>query len=545
MKTHPLAGKKLPPEMLVDVKKLIEAYYGEKPDARLPEQAVSFGTSGHRGSSLSRSFNENHILAVTQAVCDYRKEKGINGPLFIGYDTHALSRPAFETALEVLAGNGVTAMIADNDFTPTPAVSHAILAYNASSPSGLADGIVITPSHNPPSDGGLKYDPTDGGPADVSITSRIQTYANGLLKDGLKGVKRIPFGKAVKAGTTRLHDYRGNYVKDLRNIIDFGVIRSSGIRLGVDPLGGSGVNYWGAIAEEYGLDMEIVNKAIDPSFSFMTADWDGKIRMDPSSQYAMKSLISLKDRFEVAFAADPDYDRHGIVTSSGGLMQPNNYLCVAVDYLFRTRNRWRKDAAIGKTAVSSSLLNRVGQGLSRKVCEVPVGFKWFVKGLVDGSFGFGGEESAGASFLRFDGGAWTTDKDGIIMGLLSGEITAATGKDPSVYFNGLAEKYGRPYSERHDAPCTPEMKKTLKGIKPEDIDVKELAGDPVKQIINAAPFNGEPIGGVKISTENSWFAARPSGTENIYKIYAESFRSPEHLARLFSEAEKIINGLRS
>ena len=544
MKISEYAGKKLPREMVTDIPKLLAAYKGEMPDPAVPGQRVSFGTSGHRGSSLAHSFNERHILAITQAICQYRRSQRIDGPLFMGMDTHALSTPAFETALEVLAANGVEVRIEETtEYTPTPAVSHAILCYNKGRKDGFADGIVITPSHNPPADGGFKYNPPNGGPADVSITAEVQKMANEYLEKGLAGVKRISITQALEASTTRRHDFRGNYIKDLANVVDMAAIRASGLKLGVDPLGGSGVKYWAPIAELYKLDLTIVSEDVDPTFSFMTADWDGKIRMDPSSQYAMQRLIGLKDKFEVAFGCDPDYDRHGIVTRTGGLMQPNHYLSVAIDYLFRNRKNWRPDAAVGKTVVSSSMINRVAAGLGRKLCEVPVGFKWFVDGLLDGSFGFGGEESAGASFLRMDGGAWSTDKDAIIMSLLSAEITARSGKNPSEYYKDLTKKYGEPSYARHDAPATPEMKKLLKSLTPEKVPFKELAGEKIETVLNTAPFNDEPIGGVKIATENGWFAARPSGTENVYKIYAESFKGPEHLDKIFVEAEGMIKEL--
>jgi phosphoglucomutase len=543
MPISPLAGKTLPQDKLTDINKLLEAYLKETPDPKDPGQKISFGTSGHRGSSFARTFNERHILAVTQAICDWRRAAGIGGPLFMGMDTHALSAPAFDTALEVLAGNGVTVMIdAAGGYTPTPSVSRAILSYNSGRKAGLADGILITPSHNPPADGGFKYNPPSGGPAGPEMTGKIQELANALLERDLAGVKRLPLAQAKKASTTKLYDYTGEYVKGLGGVIDMKAIKAAGVKLGVDPLGGSGVGYWGPIAEAYGLDLTIVSDKVDKSFSFMTADWDGKIRMDPSSPYAMQRLIGLKDRYDVAFGCDTDYDRHGIVTKAG-LLPPNHYLSAAIHYLFQNRPGWRKDAAVGKTAVSSSMIDRVAAGLGRRLCEVPVGFKWFVDGLLDGSFGFGGEESAGASFLRFDGGPWSTDKDGIILALLSGEITAKTGKDPALLYKDLTAKYGEPFYRRQDAPATPEMKKLLKSLSPEKFPFKELAGEKIESVLNRAPGNNEPIGGVKVNTAAGWFAARPSGTEDVYKIYAESFRGPEHLDRIFADAEAMIKKL--
>ena len=543
MPVSPYAGKNLPKELLTDIPKLLEAYHKDAPDPAVPGQRVSFGTSGHRGSSFKRSFNEAHILAVTQAICDYRRAAGTDGPLFLGMDTHALSMPAFETALEVLAANGVETMIAEKDeYTPTPSVSNAILNYNAGRSNGLADGILITPSHNPPSDGGFKYNPPSGGPAGPEITNKVQDLANALLEGKLAGVKRMPLVSALKAATTHRFDYTGKYVEGLAGVIDFAAIKASGVRLGVDPLGGSGVGYWAPIAERYGLDLTIVSDKVDTSFAFMTADWDGKIRMDPSSPYAMQRLLGLKDRYDVAFGCDTDYDRHGIVTPAG-LLPPNHYLSAAIYYLFRNRPGWRKDAAVGKTVVSSSMIDRVCAGLGRRMCEVPVGFKWFVDGLQDGSFGFGGEESAGASFLRMDGRAWSTDKDGIIMALLSAEITAKEGKDPAKLYKDLTAKYGEPFYRRQDAPATPEMKKLLKSLAPEKFPFKELAGEKIEAVLNRAPGNSEPIGGLKVCTAGGWFAARPSGTEDVYKIYAESFRGEEHLGRIFAEAEGMIKKL--
>ncbi|OGR61870.1 MAG: phosphoglucomutase, alpha-D-glucose phosphate-specific [Elusimicrobia bacterium GWB2_63_22] len=543
MTISPFAGKTLPKELLTDIPKLLDAYYKEVPDPGVPAQRIAFGTSGHRGSSFARSFNERHILAVTQAICDYRKGAGIDGPLFMGMDTHALSAPAFDTALEVLAANGVTVMIdAAGGYTPTPAVSRAILAYNAGRKSGLADGVLLTPSHNPPADGGFKYNPTSGGPAGPEITGRVQDLANALLEGGLAGVRRMPLASAKKAATTKLYDYTGEYVAGLAGVLDLAAIKASGVKLGVDPLGGSGVAYWAPIAERYGLDLTIVSDKVDKSFSFMTADWDGKIRMDPSSPYAMQRLIGLKDRYDVAFGCDTDYDRHGIVTPAG-LLPPNHYLSAAIHYLFQNRPGWRKDAAVGKTAVSSSMIDRVAAGLGRRLCEVPVGFKWFVDGLLDGGFGFGGEESAGASFLRFDGGPWSTDKDAIILALLSAEITAKTGEDPAQLYKGLTASYGEPFYRRQDAPATPEMKKLLKNLAPEKFPFKELAGEKIEAVLNRAPGNNEPLGGLKVCTAAGWFAARPSGTEDVYKIYAESFRGEDHLGTIFSDAEAMIKKL--
>ena len=537
-----LAGKLLPKEKLTDIPKLLAAYYKEVPDPAADGQRISFGTSGHRGNSLLRSFNEHHILAVTQAICRYRKSAGIDGPLFIGMDTHALSVPALETALEVLAGNGVTVMIdADNGYTPTPSLSLAILAYNTGRTTGLADGILITPSHNPPTDGGFKYNPPSGGPAGPEITGHVQKLANEILETGLPGVKRMQLAAALQAHTTHRYDYTGEYVKGLGGVINMDAIRAAGVKMGADPLGGAGVKYWGRIAELYKLDLTVVSDAVDKSFAFMTADWDGKIRMDPSSVYAMQRLIGMKDRFDVAFGCDTDYDRHGIVTPAG-LLPPNHYLSAAIHYLFQNRPGWRSDAAVGKTAVSSTMIDRVAAGLGRRLSEVPVGFKWFVDGLLDGSFGFGGEESAGASFLRFDGGPWSTDKDGIIMALLSAEITAA-GSDPAQVYKQLTEKYGRFYYRRQDAPATAAMKKLLKTLAPEQVKAREMAGEKIEAVLSRAPANNEPLGGVKVVTSGGWFAARPSGTEDVYKIYAESYRSDEHLARIFKEAEGMITEL--
>lgn len=535
------AGKHLPEDKIADIDKILKMYT-TSPNYDDENQRISFGTSGHRGSSLLCSFNEAHILAITQAICDYRKSVDITGPLFIGYDTHALSRPAFETALEVLSANNVNAMIAHNDFTPTPVISHAILTYNKGKHFGLADGIIITPSHNPATDGGIKYNSANGGPADVNITSVIQNNANEILKNNLAGVKRISFNSALNSSYTHIYPYRRYYISDLCNVVDMELIRTSGIKLGVDPMGGSGVNYWEEIQDNYKINLNITNNTVDSTFKFLTADWDGKIRMDPSSKYAMQNLISLKEKFEVAFGCDPDYDRHGIVTSDG-IMQPNNYLSVAIDYLYNNRPLWNKYCGVGKTIVSSSMIDKVAQGLDRKLTEVPVGFKWFVNGLMDGSLGFGGEESAGASFLRSNGDVWSTDKDGIIMCLLAGEITAKTGLNPSQYYQKLTEKYGIPYSARHDAPCTPEIKKKLKALKPEDIKVTTLAEGKITNVQTTAPSNNAPIGGIKISSDDGWFAARPSGTENVYKIYAESFKNENHLNQIFYEASDLISKL--
>ena len=542
MAIDPRAGKPAAPGMLVNVPRLITSYYALKPDPAGKTQRVAFGTSGHRGSSESSSFNEDHILAITQAICEYRNQQGITGPLFLAADTHALSEPALVSALEVLAANGITTMIDQQDgYTPTPALSHAILTYNRARKDALADGIVITPSHNPPEDGGFKYNPPSGGPADTSATKWIENYANGLLAKNLAGISRISYQKAVKAGTTHRYDYLSAYVDDLNAVIDFDSIKSAGLKLGVDPLGGAGVAYWPRIAERYGLNLTVVNKQVDPTFRFMTLDWDGKIRMDCSSPYAMAGLIALKDRFDVAFACDTDHDRHGIVTRSAGLLNPNHYLAVAIDYLFQNRPQWRANAGIGKTLVSSNMIDRVAASLGRPLVEVPVGFKWFVDGLLDGSLGFGGEESAGASFLRRDGGAWSTDKDGLILGLLSAEITARTKMDPGEHYHLLTEKFGNPVYERIDAPATPDEKALLSKLSPEQVSAKELAGDPITAMLTAAPGNGAAIGGLKVTTKNGWFAARPSGTENVYKIYAESFLGKDHLRRLQEEARALIS----
>ncbi len=524
--------------MLVDIPKLITAYYSERPDPGIPAQRVAFGTSGHRGSSFERSFNEAHVLAITQAICGYRKQQGITGPLFLGFDTHALSAPAFVSALEVLAANDVEVMIARGDeYTPTPALSRAILVYNRGRQSALADGIVITPSHNPPDNGGFKYNPTNGGPADTQVTSAIEIEANRLLAANLAGVKRIPLAAARKAATTHEHDFLGEYVADLGDVIDMDVIRGAKIRMGVDPLGGAGVRYWPAIAERYGLDLTVVNDAVDATFRFMSVDWDGKIRMDPSSPHAMNGLIGLKDRFDIAFACDTDHDRHGIVTRSAGLLPPNHYLAVAIDYLFQHRPGWRADAGIGKTVVSSQMIDGVASKLGRKLYEVPVGFKWFVDGLLDGSLGFGGEESAGAAFLRKSGTVWTTDKDGMAPALLSAEITARTGRDPGEAYRELTRQFGEPLFERIDAAATPAQKKLLSQLTPERVKSAELAGEKIQSILTRAPGNGAAIGGLKVIAEHGWFAARPSGTEDVYKIYAESRRGAEHLRQIQQERE--------
>ena len=542
MKLSPLAGKLAPASVLVDIPRVLTAYYTGRPDAGIATQRVAFGTSGHRGSSFDLSFNEDHVLAISQAICLYRQAQGIDGPLFIGADTHALSTPAAASALEVLAANGVEVMLSkDDEYTPTPAVSHAILCYNRGRTAGLADGIVITPSHNPPQSGGFKYNPPNGGPADSHVTKWIEAKANELLADSLKGVKRMPYEQALKASTTHRHDYVGTYMADLVNVIDFDAIRGASLRLGVDPLGGAGVRYWSAIAEHYKLNLEVVNTEVDPTFRFMSVDWDGQIRMDPSSPYAMQGLIGLRDRFDVAFACDPDHDRHGIVTPTGGLLAPNNYLAVAIDYLFQNRPQWRADAAVGKTVVSSGLIDRVTARLGRRLYEVPVGFKFFADGLFDGSLGFGGEESAGASFLRKDGGVWATDKDGLIPALLAAEITARTGRDPSQAYAELTAELGEPFATRVEAKANPQQKALLGKLAPEQVKSTELAGEPIQQILSHAPGNGQAIGGLKVMTANGWFAARPSGTEDIYKIYAESFIDDAHLQRLVGEAQELVD----
>lgn len=542
MSTSPLAGKLLPIEMLVDLPKLIEAYYANKPDVRIAEQRVAFGTSGHRGSSFNYSFNENHVLAISQAICDYRKQAGITGPLFMGIDTHALSEPAQISAVEVLAANGVEIMLAKGgEYTPTPAISHAILTYNRGRSSGLADGIVITPSHNPPDNGGFKYNPTNGGPADSDITNWMQARANELLENGLRDVKRMDYHQALKASTTHHHDYIHHYVSDLINVIDMQAIREAGVKMGANPLSGAGVNYWKAIADHYDVNLHLINDTVDKTFSFMTADWDGKIRMDPSSSYTMQSMVANRNLYDIAFACDADHDRHGIVAPSCGLLPPNHYLAVAIEYLFQNRPQWQSDTAIGKTVVSSAMIDKVAQKLGRKLYEVPVGFKWFAPGLFDGSLGFGGEESAGASFLRLDGSVWTTDKDGIIPSLLSAEIKAKTGRDPGECYKLLADEFGHAAESRVEAPANTAQKKALSKLSPEQITSTELAGDKIEKILTKAPGNGAAFGGIKVMSKNGWFAARPSGTEEIYKIYAESFKGKEHLQQLISEAQAIVD----
>ena len=539
---NPLAGKLPPEEILVNVAKLVTAYYSEVPDPAIAAQRVAFGTSGHRGNSFNKSFNEAHVLAISQAICEYRKLQNINGPLFIGIDSHALSEPALVSSLEVLAANGVEVMIAPaGEYTPTPAISHAILCYNLGRTTGLADGIVITPSHNPPSDGGFKYNPTNGGPADTDVTKWVEQHANALLEDGLRGVKRISYEKALKAPTTHVYDFLNNYVNDLDSVIDMDAIRNAGVRMGVDPLGGAGVHYWPAIAERYKLDLTVMSQTVDTTFRFMSVDWDGKIRMDPSSPYAMQGLIALKDKFDIAFACDTDHDRHGIVTPSSGLMPPNHYLSAAINYLFQNRPDWKQDTAIGKTLVSSQMIDRVGAKLGRKVVEVPVGFKWFVDGLVDGSLGFGGEESAGASFLRRNGQVWTTDKDGLIPALLSAEIIAKTGRDPAQMYQDLAREMGEPIENRIQAAASPEQKAKLSKLSPEQVKSTSLAGEAITAVLTKAPGNDAAIGGLKVTTENGWFAARPSGTEDIYKIYAESFKGENHLQDILNEAQQIVD----
>lgn len=542
MSNHPLAGKTATKEQLINVPQLITNYFSHHPNPSKRDQRVSFGTSGHRGSSLNNSFNEQHILATTQAICNYREKQNITGPIFIGIDSHALSTPAQVTALEVLAANGVVTMIATNDeYTPTPAVSHAILEYNKKRKTGLADGIVITPSHNPPEDGGFKYNMTNGGPAEGSVTSWIESRANEILENKLQEVKRITISKALNAPTTKRYDFLDAYTADLDQVIDTKLLKESGIKMGVDPLGGAGVKYWQRIADRYNLNLTVVDDSVDHTFSFMSLDWDGKIRMDPSSSYAMQRLIQLKDKFPIAFACDTDHDRHGIVTQSAGLMPPNHFLAVAIDYLFQNRPQWDAATGIGKTLVSSQMIDRVAQKLKRKLVEVPVGFKWFVDGLYDGSLGFGGEESAGASFLNMQGKVWSTDKDGIIAALLAGEITARTGKDPAQIYQEFTQEFGTPVYDRIDAPATPEQKDKLKKLSPEQISSSELAGEKITHILTNAPGNGAAIGGLKVETASGWFAARPSGTENIYKIYAESFKGKEHLQQLQEEAQKVVN----
>jgi len=542
MNISPLAGKLPASSMLADIPGLITAYYTGVPDPSMPEQRVAFGTSGHRGSSFKNSFNEWHILAATQAICDYRKRQGIGGPLFLGIDTHALSVPACASALEVLAANGVDVMLArDDEYTPTPAISHAILTYNRARVAGLADGIVITPSHNPPDSGGFKYNPPNGGPADVGVTGWVEARANEFLKNGLQGVRRIPYARALRCDTTHRHDFLNAYVGDIAHVLDIDAIRGAKINMGVDPLGGAGVHYWSAIAERYDLDLTVVNAQVDPTFRFMPLDWDGQIRMDPSSPYAMANLVHLKDRFGIAFACDTDHDRHGIVTHSTGLLPPNHYLAVAVHYLFQHRPGWGKQTAIGKTVVSTQMIDRVVAGLGRKLYEVPVGFKWYVDGLINGALGFVGEESAGATFQRLDGKVWTTDKDGMVPALLAAEITARMNRDPGEIYRELAGKFGECLSDRVEAPATAEEKRRLAKLEPGQIRSKDLAGEKILHILSHAPGNGAAIGGLKVVTENGWFAARPSGTENIYKIYVESFLGEQHLARIAEEAQAIVN----
>ena len=542
MKASVLAGKPAPAAMLVNVAKLVTAYYTDMPDFSIPAQRVAFGTSGHRGSAFERSFNEWHVLAITQAICQYREVNGINGPLFLGIDTHALSIPACASALEVLAANRVDVMLALSDeYTPTPAVSHAILTYNRGRTAGFADGIVITPSHNPPEDGGFKYNPPNGGPADANVTGWVEAKANEFLENGLQGVQRMPHEQALRASTTHRHDFLNTYVNDLSNVIDMDAIRGAKIGMGVDPLGGAGVHYWAAIAERYGLDLTVVNEDVDPTFRFMPIDWDGRIRMDPSSSYAMRNLVDLKDRFDIAFACDTDHDRHGIVTRSAALLPANHYLAVAIHYLFQNRPKWGEEAAVGKTVVSTQMIDRVATKLGRKLYEVPVGFKWYVEGLFDGSLGFGGEESAGATFLRLDGAVWTTDKDGIVPALLAAEITARMGRDPGDIYRELTREFGECLSNRVEAPATREQKRMLSGLSPQRVQAKDLAGERILSILSHAPGNGAPIGGLKVIAENGWFAARPSGTENIYKIYVESFRGEDHLHRIAEEAQAMVD----
>ncbi len=538
----PLAGKPAPRSLLVDVPRLVSAYYTGVPDHSVATQRVAFGTSGHRGSSFECSFNEWHVLAITQAICEYRHSQHITGPLFLGIDTHALSQPAYASALEVLAAHGVDVMLATNDeYTPTPAISHAILTHNRGRTTGLADGIVITPSHNPPDNGGFKYNPPHGGPAGTHITAGIEASANRYLEARMAGVKRVPYARALRASTTHRHDFLNAYVADLGHVIDLDIVRGAEVRIGVDPLGGAGVHYWARIAEHHRLDLTVVSEVVDPTFSFMTVDWDGKIRMDPSSPYAMQRLQGMKSDFDIAFACDTDHDRHGIVTPQGGLMSPNHYLSVAIDYLFKNRPSWSTRAAIGKTVVSTSLIDRIAARLERTLYEVPVGFKWFAPGLLDGSLGFGGEESAGASFLRRDGTVWTTDKDGLVPALLAAEITARSGRDPAQVYAELAQEFGEPVADRVEAPATPAQKAQLAALAPAGISAHELAGEVITGVLDHAPGNGEAIGGIKVITENGWFAARPSGTEDIYKIYAESFSGNDHLQRILKEAQAIVD----
>ena len=538
----PLAGKPATRSLLVDVPCLVSAYYTGVPDPSVPAQRVAFGTSGHRGSSFECSFNEWHVLAITQAICEYRQSQHISGPLFLGIDTHALSQPACASALEVLAAHGVDVMLAtDDEYTPTPAISHAILTHNRGRSSGLADGIVVTPSHNPPDNGGFKYNPPNGGPAGTDITAGIEAAANRFLEAGLTGVKRVPYARALRASTTHRYDFLNAYVADLDSVIDFDVIRDAKIRIGVDPLGGAGVHYWARIAEQHRLDITVVSDVVDPTFGFMTVDWDGQIRMDPSSTYAMRRLQGMKDNFDIAFACDTDHDRHGIVTPAAGLMPPNHYLAVAIDYLFRHRLAWGAHAAIGKTVVSTSLIDRVAARLDRKLYEVPVGFKWFAPGLLDSSLGFGGEESAGASFLRRDGKVWTTDKDGLVPALLAAEITARCGHNPAQAYVQLTQQLGEPVADRVEAPATAAQKTQLAALTPTSISAHDLAGEAITAVLDHAPGNAAAIGGIKVVTKNGWFAARPSGTEDIYKIYAESFNGSKHLQRILKEAQTIVD----
>jgi phosphoglucomutase len=541
-KMNPLAGKPAPSAILVNIPKLITAYYEEKPDISIPEQRVKFGTSGHRGSSFERSFNESHILAITQAICDYRLQQKIDGPLFLGIDTHALSVPAYASAIEVLAANGADIMLAEGDeYAPTPVISHAILTHNCGRKDKFADGIVVTPSHNPPTEGGFKYNPPNGGPAEPIITNWIEAKANEYIGNGLSGVKRVSYEKALNAPTTHRYKYLKNYIDDLVNVIDMKLIRDSKIPIAVDPLGGAGVHYWKPIADQYQLNLTVISDRIDPTFSFMTVDWDGKIRMDPSSPYAMQRLINLKDKYQVAFACDTDHDRHGIVTKNIGLLPPNHYLSAAIFYLFHHRPQWRKEAAVGKTLVSSQMIDFVSAKLGRKVYEVPVGFKWFVDGLIDGSLAFVGEESAGASFVRFDGNVWTTDKDGIVAALLSAEITARMGKDPGEVYKELTKEFGESFYDRFEARATKEQRDIIKNLTPAQVHLKDLAGEKIRSIFNRAPGNHQPIGGIKVVAETGWFAARPSGTEDIYRIYVESFRGKEQMQCILEQAQSVIN----
>ena len=544
MKISPLAGKPAPVSILVDVPRLVTAYYTEMPDPSVAAQRVAFGTSGHRGSSFDASFNESHVLAISQAICEYRAAHGISGPLFIGIDTHALSIPAYVSALEVLAANGVEVMLAEHDeYTPTPAISLAILAYNLGRTAKLADGIVITPSHNPPDNGGFKYNPPNGGPADASVTNWIEAKANSFLEQGLTSVKRMKYEKALQLATTHRYDYLGAYVDQLDQMVDMAAIRGSKLHLGVDPMGGAGVHYWARIGEQYHLNLSVISDEVDPCFRFMTVDWDGRIRMDPSSPYAMQRLIGLKDDYDICFACDTDHDRHGIVTPVAGLMPPNHYLSVAIDYLFQHRPLWPKDAGVGKTVVSSQMIDRVCARLGRKLVEVPVGFKWFSTGLCDGSLGFGGEESAGASFLRLDGSVWTTDKDGLVPALLAAEITARTGRDPGELYRKLTQEFGDPFADLVQAPATPEQKAMLSKLSPQQVKCTELAGEKIQSILTKAPGNGAAIGGLKLTSDSGWFAARPSGTEDIYKIYAESFLGKDHLRNIVKEAQAIVDAV--